>query len=48
VGQDHKVCKMEPRPERDHRGQPGYWGPKPPIQKATYRFVSDPGTRLAD
>jgi len=26
---------------------PGYWGPKPTIQKVTYRFVSDPGTRLA-
>jgi len=26
---------------------PGYWGEKPEIQKVTYRFVSDPGTRLA-
>ena len=26
---------------------PGYWGAKPPIQKVTYRFVSDSGTRLA-
>jgi peptide/nickel transport system substrate-binding protein len=25
----------------------GYWGPKPPIQQVTYRFVEDPGTRLA-
>jgi peptide/nickel transport system substrate-binding protein len=25
----------------------GYWGSKPPIQKVTYRFVSDSGTRLA-
>lgn len=24
-----------------------YWGPKPQIKKVTYRFVSDPGTRLA-
>ncbi|MCU0539756.1 MAG: ABC transporter substrate-binding protein [Desulfobacterales bacterium] len=26
---------------------PGYWGPQPSIRKVTYRFVSDPGTRLA-
>lgn len=26
---------------------PGYWGAKPAIQKVTYRFVSDSGTRLA-
>ncbi len=26
---------------------PAYWGAKPTIQKVTYRFVSDPGTRLA-
>ncbi|MFO7707311.1 MAG: ABC transporter substrate-binding protein [Desulfobacterales bacterium] len=26
---------------------PGYWGARPSIQKVTYRFVSDPGTRLA-
>jgi peptide/nickel transport system substrate-binding protein len=26
---------------------PGYWGEKPAIKKVTYRFVSDPGTRLA-
>jgi peptide/nickel transport system substrate-binding protein len=26
---------------------PEYWGTRPSIQKATYRFVSDPGTRLA-
>lgn len=26
---------------------PDYWGPRPSIQKVTYRFVSDPGTRLA-
>jgi peptide/nickel transport system substrate-binding protein len=25
----------------------GYWGEKPEIKKVTYRFVSDPGTRLA-
>ncbi|RPJ76373.1 MAG: ABC transporter substrate-binding protein [Desulfobacteraceae bacterium] len=26
---------------------PDYWGPRPSIRKVTYRFVSDPGTRLA-
>jgi peptide/nickel transport system substrate-binding protein len=26
---------------------PAYWGAKPAIQKVTYRFVSDSGTRLA-
>lgn len=26
---------------------PAYWGEKPAIKKVTYRFVSDPGTRLA-
>lgn len=28
-------------------GNEGYWGGKPKIEKVTYRFVSDPGTRLA-
>ncbi len=26
---------------------PDYWGPAPPIKKAKYRFVEEPGTRLA-
>lgn len=26
---------------------PDYWGPKPEIQQVTYRFVGEPGTRLA-
>jgi peptide/nickel transport system substrate-binding protein len=28
-------------------GNESYWGGKPEIEKVTYRFVSDPGTRLA-
>jgi peptide/nickel transport system substrate-binding protein len=26
---------------------PSYWGPKPPVERIVYRFVTEPGTRLA-
>jgi peptide/nickel transport system substrate-binding protein len=29
------------------KANPSYWGPKPPIQEVTYRFVEEPGTRLS-